>query len=75
MVSPSSRKTDRFAEPGEYAEAGIPLFWRVETDPALVLHPFVLGADGGEAVAPVRDRGTAPVPSGSLDLELTALRR
>ncbi|MDP9466698.1 MAG: Uma2 family endonuclease [Actinomycetota bacterium] len=28
-MSPSSRETDRFAKPGEYAEAGIPLFWRL----------------------------------------------
>ncbi len=42
VTSPSTRKTDLFAKPGEYAEAGIPLFWRVEVDPELVVHAFRL---------------------------------
>jgi Uma2 family endonuclease len=42
VVSPRTRRTDRFAKPGEYAEAGIAMFWRLETEPDLVLHPFVL---------------------------------
>lgn len=52
IVSASSRKTDRFAKPGEYAEAGIPLFWRVETEPDIVLHAFRL-APGGYVETPV----------------------
>ena len=73
VVSPRTRRTDRFAKPGEYAEAGIALFWRLETDPELVLHPFVLTSTGYAAVAPVREQGTAPVPWGSLALDLTHL--
>ncbi len=34
--SASTRRTDRFAKPGECAEAGIGLFWRLETEPDLV---------------------------------------
>jgi Uma2 family endonuclease len=73
VVSPSTRRTDRFAKPGEYAEAGIGLFWRLETEPALVLHPFVLGRAGYEALEPVGEQGSAPVPWGSLVLDLRTL--
>ncbi len=37
VVSPSTKTTDRFAKPGEYAAAGIPCYWRIERDP---LHVF-----------------------------------
>ncbi len=73
VVSPSTRRTDRFAKPGEYAEAGIALFWRLETEPELVLHPFVLSGAGYEALPPVRDQGSVPVPWGRLVVDLTAL--
>jgi Uma2 family endonuclease len=33
VVSPGTRRIDRFAKPGEYAAAGIPFYWRVEQDP------------------------------------------
>lgn len=73
VVSPRTRRTDRFAKPGEYAEAGIALFWRLETDPELVLHAFVLRGAAYEPLAPVRDRGTVPLPWGELELNLTTL--
>jgi Uma2 family endonuclease len=73
VVSPRTRRTDRFAKPGEYAEAGIPLFWRLETDPELVLHAFALRGSAYEPTAPVRDQGRVPVPWGELDVDLTAL--
>jgi Uma2 family endonuclease len=64
VVSPSSRKTDRFAKPGEYDEAGIPLFWRVETEPDLLLlaHRLVDGAY--RQVAEVTASAAVPVPWG-----------
>ena len=73
VVSPSTRRTDRFAKPGEYAEAGIGLFWRLETEPALVLHPFVLGQAGYEPLPPVPGQGSVPVPWGSLVVDVSAL--
>jgi Uma2 family endonuclease len=73
VVSPSTRRTDRFAKPGEYAEAGIGLFWRLETEPDLVLHPFVLTGAGYEPLDPVRGQGSLPVPWGTLALDLTTL--
>lgn len=33
VVSPGSITTDRITKPAQYAAAGIPAFWRVETDP------------------------------------------
>ncbi|GAA2516823.1 Uma2 family endonuclease [Pilimelia columellifera] len=36
VVSPGTRRTDRFAKPGEYAAAGIRHYWRIEQDPVHV---------------------------------------
>jgi Uma2 family endonuclease len=74
VVSTSSRKTDRFAKPGEYAEAGIPLFWRVETDPAVVLLAYALTAASYEQVAVITDAGHAPAPWGSARIDVSGLR-
>jgi Uma2 family endonuclease len=73
VVSPSTRRTGRFAKPGEYAEAGIGLFWRLQTEPDLVLHPFVLGRAGYEPLTPVRGQGSVPVPWGWLVVDMSAL--
>ncbi|MFI6230754.1 Uma2 family endonuclease [Micromonospora echinospora] len=50
VVSPGTRRVDRFAKPGEYAAAGIPYYWRVEQDP-LHLYAYRIGdriGPGGE---------------------------
>jgi Uma2 family endonuclease len=75
VVSPSTRRTDRFAKPGEYADAGIGLFWRLETDPALVLHPFVLEGGTYRTQPTVAGRGEVAVPWGRLDVDLSLLLR
>lgn len=75
VVSRSSRKTDRFAKPGEYAEAGIPLFWRVETEPEVVLTAYALTAGSYERVTVVTGAGEVPVPWGAARLDLESLRR
>ncbi len=74
VVSRSSRKTDRFAKPGEYAEAGIALFWRVETEPQPVVVAHRLSGAAYEQVAVVVDTGAAPAPWGAVHLDLTDLR-
>ena len=74
VVSPSSRKTDRFAKPGEYAEAGIPLFWRVETDPELLLVAHRLVGAAYVQVAALAGAGDVPAPWGSAHVDLAALR-
>lgn len=73
VVSPRTRKTDRFTKPAEYAAAGVPLFWRLETDPVLVLYPFVLETDAYVPADAVTRRGVAPTPWGDVVVELGAL--
>lgn len=48
IVSPGSIVLDRHLKPVEYAEAGVPHFWRVERDGRATVHLFGLGvgADG-----------------------------
>jgi Uma2 family endonuclease len=36
IVSPGTRRADRFHKPAEYAAAGIPFYWRIEQDPVRV---------------------------------------
>ena len=74
IVSPSSSKTDRFAKPGEYAEAGIPLFWRIETEPVVVLHAFRLEAGGYAEAAVIADAGVVEVPWGRATVDVAALQ-
>jgi Uma2 family endonuclease len=37
VMSPSSISTDRVAKPAQYAAHGIPHFWRLELDPAVLI--------------------------------------
>ncbi len=73
VVSPSSRRTDRFAKPGEYADAGIEVFWRLETDPELVLLPFVLRDGTYVATEPITGVGEAPTPWGPVTVDVSTL--
>jgi len=40
VVSPGSETDDRREKPFEYAESGIPFYWRIELDPDLVLYTY-----------------------------------
>lgn len=73
IMSPSSRKTDLFAKPGEYAEVGIPLFWRLDLDPAPRLHAFELRGSSYVEVATVEVEGAVRVPWGELAVDLRAI--
>ena len=42
IVSPTSQSIDRVMKPSLYAKAGIPYFWRIETDGGLRVHTFAL---------------------------------
>lgn len=42
VVSPTSTGMDRVLKPAEYAAAGVPFFWRVETDPAVEIVAYEL---------------------------------
>ncbi|HEY0532025.1 MAG TPA: Uma2 family endonuclease [Actinoplanes sp.] len=50
IVSPGTRKRDRFEKPGLYASAGIPHYWRIEQNP-LHIFAYDLVGDRYEAVA------------------------
>ena len=52
VVSPSSVTTDRITKPAQYAAAGIPAYWRVETSPEISLTAYVL-PDGAGVFAEV----------------------
>ena len=67
VVSPSSRKTDRFFKPVEYAAAGVPAYWRVETEPEVVVHVHRLVGDRYEQVREVRGAERVEVPFVVLD--------
>jgi Uma2 family endonuclease len=43
IVSPGSERTDRWLKPLEYADAGIPHFWRVEPDDTVLRFRLVDG--------------------------------
>ena len=42
IVSPGSTSMDRWLKPGAYAEAGIPFYWRVETEGGITVHTHKL---------------------------------
>lgn len=65
IVSPGTRRTDRFAKPAEYAAAGIPAYWRIEQDP-LRVHAYRLAARPG----PTGDRQYELVTSDDSVIEL-----
>jgi Uma2 family endonuclease len=46
VVSPSSQTRDRIHKAGEYAQAGIEHFWRVEIRPGIAVHTYRLGETG-----------------------------
>jgi Uma2 family endonuclease len=43
IVSPGSMELDRYLKPIEYAEVGVPHFWRIERDGRPTVHMFSLG--------------------------------
>jgi Uma2 family endonuclease len=46
VVSRGSETFDRREKPVEYAEAGVPFYWRIEPKPAVVVHAYRLGRKG-----------------------------
>ncbi|MGI5519615.1 Uma2 family endonuclease [Micromonospora sp. CA-259024] len=66
IVSPGTRRVDRFAKPGEYAAAGIPFYWRIEQDP---VHIYAYRI--GDRVGPGGERQYELVADGADVIELT----
>ncbi len=52
----------------------IPLFWRVETESALLVVGYQISGEAYEQVAVVDGVGTAPAPWGQLLLDLAGVR-
>lgn len=52
IVSASSTVRDRVDKPRQYAAAGIAHYWRVETEPTVVLHAVGVVLSSGRAVLP-----------------------
>ena len=69
VVSPSSRTTDRLVKPVHYAEAGIPAYWRIETDPTVELVAMELAGSVYREVLRAT-RGTADVGGWHIDLDV-----
>ncbi|WP_030489064.1 Uma2 family endonuclease [Micromonospora chokoriensis] len=66
IVSPGTRRVDRFVKPGEYAAAGIPFYWRIEQDP---VHVYAYRA--GDRVGPSGERLYELVADSADVIELT----
>jgi Uma2 family endonuclease len=47
IVSPTSTSMGRITKPALYATAGIPYFWRIETDGAITVHTYKLDREHG----------------------------
>jgi Uma2 family endonuclease len=67
IVSPGTRKRDRFDKPAEYAHAGIPHYWRIEQNPIHV-YAYALAADGHYELA--ADSDTELVLTAPFDIRL-----
>jgi Uma2 family endonuclease len=61
VVSPGSETLDRRLKPMEYAEAGVPFFWRIEQKPTVAVHAFRLGAKRYESAGEFRSGETVRV--------------
>jgi Uma2 family endonuclease len=46
VVNSGSESEDRILKPRQYARAGIEHYWRVETEPEIVVHTYRLGDEG-----------------------------
>jgi Uma2 family endonuclease len=51
VVSPSTKRIDRFDKPRDYAKAGIKNYWRVELEPAVHVFAYRLGRTGANEAA------------------------
>ncbi|SBT44432.1 Uma2 family endonuclease [Micromonospora auratinigra] len=66
IVSPGTRRIDRFAKPGEYAAAGIRHYWRIEQDP---VHVYAYRI--GDRIGPGGERQYELVTDSAELIELT----
>ena len=63
VVSPTSTGMDRVLKPTEYAAAGVPFYWRVETEPRVEVIAYELDGDRYREAARLSDgAGELPGP-------------
>lgn len=55
VVSPGTKRRDRFEKPTGYVQAGITYYWRVEMDP-LHVYAYAIGSDGTYQLATESDQ-------------------
>jgi Uma2 family endonuclease len=67
VVSPGTRRRDRFEKPADYAAAGIPFYWRIEQDP---IHIYAYELGPGDAYALVDDSTTEIVLDRPFEIRL-----
>jgi Uma2 family endonuclease len=66
VVSPGTKRRDRFEKPVDYALAGVAHFWRIEQDP---VHVFAYDLVAGEYEL-VADSGTELTLSAPFEIKL-----
>ena len=73
VASDSTRRTDRIVKPAEYADAGIRYYWRIESEPELVLSAYTLqGRHYSEPLVFATGTASPPAPF-PLTVDLDAL--
>jgi Uma2 family endonuclease len=70
IVSPGSKATDRAIKPDLYAEAGIPLYWRLELDPSPRLFVFELHGGRYHQTIEIAGGDRRTISAGGLSFEL-----
>jgi Uma2 family endonuclease len=68
VVSPGTKRRDRFEKPGAYAAAGVPHYWRIEQNPVHV-YAYELDADGSYQLS--ADSGTELVLQRPFEIRLS----
>jgi Uma2 family endonuclease len=67
VVSPNTKRRDRFEKPGAYAGAGIPHYWRIEQDP---VHVYAYDLDATGSYQLIADSNTELVLSRPFEIRL-----
>jgi Uma2 family endonuclease len=70
IVSPGSKATDRAIKPDLYAEAGVPVYWRLELDPSPRLFVFELRGGRYHEVIDIAAGERRTITAGGLSFEL-----
>lgn len=74
IVSPHNRAADRILKPALYAQAKVPMHWRVELDPGPAVHVHELSGDAYRELEAVTGKGRADVAGAfAVDLDVTTL--